>query len=57
MNKKIVIAALTLSVILTVSTLAWVYYSDERPKKSPVRAKQVYNIQKLPVTIFSGIVC
>lgn len=57
MHRKIFITALTLSVIITGSTLAWIYYNDELPKKSPIRAKQVYNIQQLPAAIFTDIVC
>lgn len=44
MRQKLYFIILMLCLVITGSTMAWLYFDYELPKKSPVRAKQVYLI-------------
>ncbi|GBG55006.1 hypothetical protein SPFL3102_01122 [Sporomusaceae bacterium FL31] len=46
MKLKIVIIVCMLCLAVTGSTIAWLYFWGDFPKKSPIRAKQVYLIDK-----------
>ncbi|MGI6093170.1 MAG: hypothetical protein GX348_02905 [Veillonellaceae bacterium] len=44
MGKKAIWAILTVCLVLSASLLTWCYFQVDVPRKSPVRAKQVFNI-------------
>ncbi|QJW47639.1 hypothetical protein HA075_18870 [bacterium BFN5] len=46
MKLKIVIILGMLCLAVTGSTIAWLYFWGDFPKKSPIRAKQVYLMDK-----------
>nr|WP_173812514.1 hypothetical protein [Dendrosporobacter quercicolus]NSL46557.1 hypothetical protein [Dendrosporobacter quercicolus DSM 1736]SDL55651.1 hypothetical protein SAMN04488502_101189 [Dendrosporobacter quercicolus] len=44
MRRKLTLMIIMLCLAVTGSTMAWLYFGYEFPKKSPVRAKQVHYI-------------
>lgn len=44
MGKKAIWTVLTVCLILSASLLTWCYFQVDVPRKTPVRAKQVFNI-------------
>lgn len=50
MKYKMILIVCVLCLVVTGSTIAWLYFWDQIPKKTPIRAKQVYLIDKTQFT-------
>jgi hypothetical protein len=50
MKYKMILIFCMLCLVVTGSTIAWLFFWDQFPKKTPIRAKQVYLIDQKPIT-------